>query len=105
MHRDMHYVRATGLSPDQTRSLAAALAASAIDAESDPAQSTLLVPRSRNRMFDLTRIETVIQEWLEADVRRNASLAHITLHEHGRGALGRDALSFIDLNRPLRTSR
>jgi hypothetical protein len=55
-------------------------------------------------MFGLTQIETVIREWLDADIRRQASLAHITLDASRPGPTVRDAWSLVDLSQPLRTS-
>lgn len=63
-----------GLSPDQVRSLAAALSIAALEYEADPGQGRLCVPRRRNRVFRAGYAEKVIDEWLSGDNRRHASI-------------------------------
>jgi len=68
--RGRYDVRVHGLTPDQARSLTAALSAAAMVVEMDPARRALCVPRSRNRAFRLEDVATVIREWLAEDGQR-----------------------------------
>jgi hypothetical protein len=63
-----------GLSPAQTRSVAARLSAAAIVVEADPGLGIIWVPRSRNKAFRVAHVVLVIREWLSDDERRHASL-------------------------------
>jgi hypothetical protein len=62
----------SGLTADQMTSLAARLTAAAIVAETT--RGALRVRRSRNRVFRVAQIATVVREWLGEDARRRASL-------------------------------
>ncbi|HEY9498440.1 MAG TPA: hypothetical protein VIQ78_05410 [Terrimesophilobacter sp.] len=88
MRLDTHDLRVSGLSAQQARSLAATLSTAAIAVEIDAAHGTLLVPRSRNAMFDLAKIESVIHEWAEEDERRNPSVTLTRPHDARRAAAG-----------------
>jgi hypothetical protein len=56
-------------------------------------------------MFGLSQIEAVIHEWLDANIRRKASLAQITLDPSRRGSTVGSAWFLVDLGALLRTSR
>jgi len=104
MGRNVNHVHLTGLSADETRSLAATLAAAAIEVEANPGRGTLRVPRSRNRMFHLTQIETVIREWLDAG-NHGASLAVNRPKAERPTPPATDDLPLVNVSWPLRMSR
>jgi hypothetical protein len=75
MRRHAGDLHVSGLSADQTRSLAATLSAAAVAVQADAVRGTVLVSRARNRVFDTSQIENVIREWIEAHDGRKALLS------------------------------
>ena len=72
--RDEFELRVNGLSTADARSLAATLATAAIVGQIDPADGTLVVLHSRNKVFAIAQLELVIDEWIAADRRRNPTI-------------------------------
>ena len=63
------------LTPGELQSLADALSAAAIAFEIDRAGGRLCMPRSRNRVFQVGQLMTVVEEWCCNDDRRRPSLS------------------------------
>ena len=68
-------LRVGGLSTADAQSLAATLATAAIVGQIDPADGTLVVLHSRDKVFAVAQLELVIDEWIAADRRRSPTIA------------------------------
>jgi hypothetical protein len=64
-----------GLDGGQVWSLVRRLSAAAMVAEPDPGAGGLSVPGTRNRVFRIEHVVTVIDEWAREDGRRRPTVA------------------------------